>query len=109
LDKFNDYQEFAVTTVNNGLSKRDQLANFAMGTAGEAGEVADIVKKHLYQGHELDVNALTKEVGDVLWYLANLCTQVDISFADVAQKNMQKLKARYPDGFKTADSEDRND
>ena len=50
------------------LSDRDLLANFAVGLSGETGEVADVLKKHLYHGDLLDRVALTKELGDAFWY-----------------------------------------
>lgn len=58
--KINEYQELAMTTLNPELSKRDVLINSVMGLCGESGEVIDIVKKWMAQGHELDKEHLTK-------------------------------------------------
>lgn len=58
--KINEYQEFAMTTLNPELSKRDVLINSVMGLCGESGEAIDIVKKWMAQGHELDKEHLTK-------------------------------------------------
>lgn len=95
----NEYQKLAMTTLNRELSDRDILINGVMGLCGEAGEAIDIVKKHLAQGHELDKEALIKELGDVAWYLAETAYALDVPLEDVLQRNIDKLKARYPQGF----------
>lgn len=95
----NEYQKLAMTTLNKDLSKKDILINGVMGLCGESGEAIDIVKKHLAQGHELDREHLIKEMGDVAWYLAELATVLDISLEEVLQRNIDKLKKRYPEGF----------
>lgn len=79
----------------------------AMGLAGEAGEVVDLLKKHLYHGHSLDRDKLTKELGDCLWYLAVLAHLNGVDLADVAAANVVKLRARYPDGFSEERSRNR--
>ena len=66
----NKYQNLAMRTLNPELSKKDVLINGVMGLCGESGEAIDLVKKHLAQGHDLDREALIKELGDVAWYLA---------------------------------------
>ena len=96
--QFNDYQAAALRTAAI-LTKQANLVNAALGLAGEAGEVADLVKKHLYQGHPLTVGKLALEIGDVLWYLAQISSALDLSLGDVAQANLDKLAARYPNGF----------
>jgi NTP pyrophosphatase (non-canonical NTP hydrolase) len=108
---FAEYQLAAARTatpVENGAD-REHLANFALGLTGEAGEVADAIKKHLFHGRELDRDHIAKELGDVLWYLSMLANTLGFEFAELAEKNVAKLKARYPDGFSVADSEARRD
>jgi len=95
----NEYQRQALTTLNPELNKHDVLINGVMGLCGEAGEAIDIVKKHLAQGHDLDRDALIKELGDVAWYLAETAWALDVPLETVCQKNLDKLKARYPQGF----------
>ncbi len=60
----------------------------ALGLTGEAGEVAEIIKKHLRE-----------ELGDVLWYLTVLAEMNGLTLAEIAVENIHKLKARYPEGF----------
>ena len=95
----NEYQDLAMKTLNPGLSRKDVLINGVMGLCGESGEAIDIVKKHLAQGHELDREALVKELGDVAWYLAETAYALDVKLEDVLKGNIEKLKKRYPDGF----------
>ncbi len=95
----NEYQQLALTTLNPALNKKDVLINGVMGLCGESGEAIDIVKRHLAQGHELDREHLIKELGDVAWYLAETAFALDVSLEEVCQRNIDKLKARYPEGF----------
>ena len=95
----NEYQRLAMKTLNPGLSKKDVLINGVMGLCGEAGEAIDIVKKHLAQGHALDREKLIKELGDVAWYLAETAYALDADLNTVLQGNLDKLRARYPEGF----------
>jgi NTP pyrophosphatase (non-canonical NTP hydrolase) len=95
----NEYQKLAMTTLNPALSQKDVLINGVMGLCGESGEVIDIVKKYLAQGHELDREALIKELGDVAWYLAETAYALNVELEDVLQQNIEKLKKRYPEGF----------
>ena len=105
----NEYQKLAMTTLNPALSERDVLINAVMGLCGESGEAIDIVKKHLAQGHELDREHLIKELGDIAWYLAEAATVLGVDLEDVLAANIDKLRARYPEGFKVHDSVNRND
>ena len=70
-----------------------------------AGRIArihtDHLKKHLFQGHELDKQTMMKELGDVAWYLAEACEGLGVHLSDVMQMNLDKLHRRYPDGFST--------
>ncbi|MBQ3002795.1 MAG: nucleoside triphosphate pyrophosphohydrolase family protein [Clostridia bacterium] len=100
----NEYQTLAMTTLNPALSRKDILINGVMGLCGEAGEAIDIVKKHLAQGHALDREKLIGELGDVAWYLAETAMALDISLEEVLQRNIDKLKRRYPEGFDTKKS-----
>lgn len=96
-----DYQRAALRTLNPALDERDRLLDAAAGMAEEAGETLGLVRKHLFQGRPLDRDRLTKELGDVLWCLAVTAHSAGISLGDVADANVAKLKARYPDGFST--------
>lgn len=76
-----------------------ELTLGALGLTGEAGEVAELVKKHLFHGRALDHQALAKELGDVLWYVMFTAHKSGLSLEYVARKNNEKLRERYPNGF----------
>jgi|GEM_PF-178563 len=99
----NDYQRMAMRTasgMNYGeFGGKGLLLNAVMGLNGEAGEVIDSVKKHCFQGHELDKAHLAEELGDVAWYLAVGCEAIGVTLEDVMNGNVEKLKSRYPEGF----------
>ena len=97
--EINEYQLLAMRTLNKELDKKEVLTNSVMGLCGESGEACDIVKKHLFHGHELDREALIKELGDVAWYLAEAATALDIDLSEVFERNIEKLRKRYPQGF----------
>lgn len=75
------------------------LTNCALGLAGEAGQVVDLVKNYTFKGHPLDKDQLTHELGDVLWYLSQIAEWADIPFDQVAKDNIETLNRRYPNGF----------
>lgn len=105
----NEYQKLAMTTLNPALDKKDVLINGVMGLCGESGEVIDVVKKHLAQGHELDKEKIIKELGDVAWYMAEIATVLDVELEEVFVQNIEKLKKRYPEGFSTEKSINREE
>ncbi len=100
----NEYQSLALRTAN---PSGENLSNIGLGIAGEAGEAADLIKKHLHQGHDLDKNHLAKEFGDVAWYIAVGCYIIGYDLETVLKMNIDKLKERYPDGFDSEHSIDR--
>lgn len=93
-----DYQMFCKRTENNKVSTDMQMADYALGIAGEAGEVVDSIKKILFHGVNKD-NKTREEMGDLMWYLASFCNVKGWKLSDILDENIAKLKARYPDGF----------
>lgn len=81
----------------------------ALGLSGEVGEVVDILKKSIFQGHPLDVRKVALELGDVMWYLALLAHSIGYNLDEVTKMNIEKLKNRYPNGFSTTDSLNRKE
>lgn len=102
----NLYQVAAMRTKAKGLPFEADLAVLALGLAGEAGEVAEKVKKFLAHGHKMDVDAVGEELGDVLWYLAVMAKRLGLDLGEVAAGNVAKLEARYPDGFRLRQGEE---
>lgn len=91
------YQSKAAKFINPNETPRDHLTNWALGLAGEAGEVVEPIKKYLFMHKDLNIKELSKELGDVLWYVAAMCTTLGLSLHDVMEENLQKLSARYPE------------
>lgn len=105
----NEYQKLAMRTSNKDLPPIGQLLNGALGLPGEAGEVADIVKKHVFQGHALDTEHVARELGDVCWYIAETATVIGYDLETIMQMNIDKLRERYPDGFDAERSQNREE
>lgn len=95
----NDYQNEALRTASGMNNELPMWLNGALGLNGEAGEVADMVKKHLFQGHPLDFEHLAKELGDCAWYLAVTAYAIGYDLETVLRMNVDKLRRRYPNGF----------
>ena len=91
-----EYQKAAARTLNSRLNDQEKLLDAAAGIAEEAGEVLAHVRKHLYQGRELDRDRLAEELGDVLWCVAAVATMCDLELSAIARVNQQKLDARHP-------------
>lgn len=98
IDKFDDYQELTGRTWNGSVAWREQLANAALGL-GEAGELQGELKKFLFHGHELNADAIEKEIGDILYYAARLSVLIGTDLSTVAGRNIEKLRKRFPLGF----------
>ena len=99
----NQYQALAQRTMNPCLDSFEQIYHALHGLSSEVGELHGLYQKR-YQGHELDVAHLKKEAGDILWFLAELCTAYGWMLDDIAKLNIDKLKARYPEGFREENS-----
>ena len=112
-----EYQQEASKTIpedvvynnKNFNVERLKIINALLGLSGEVGEVTDLVKKAYFQGHTLDKQDLCKEIGDVFWYLNLLCQALDISFSQVMETNIIKLRKRYGEHFEANKSINREE
>lgn len=117
-----EYQELAMRTYDgyamNRLSSNVMSATFyetaallngVLGLTGEAGEVSDLVKKGIFHEKGIDREHLEKELGDVMWYIALICQTCGFDLDDIMQMNVDKLKARYPEGFDVVKANNRKD
>lgn len=122
LDSINAYAGLANRTladnVRDGSVVQTWPENAAMalnattGLASEGGEIAEIVKKWLFHGHPMDeakLEHLKKELGDSQWYWVLTCWAFNFDPAEILAMNIEKLKARYPDGFETERSINRKE
>ena len=110
----NEYQRNAMRTAS-GISTscpENLLLQGVMGMSGESGEALDIVKKIMFQGHELNEATkehLIRELGDVLWYVATTAEAPNVPLETVMQTNIDKLRARYPKRFDAERSQHREE
>lgn len=104
------YQDLAKRTANlNNGDRKNRLTNWAMGLSGETGELIDHLKKHVHHGHDLDVEYVKKELGDVMWYWSSIASDLDLKGSDILERNISKLRNRYPDGFSKERSRNRKE
>lgn len=111
------YQEEASKTIPNeeiytktlAFNNDKKIINAALGLAGETGELVDVLKKAYFQGHELDRDEIIKETGDVFWYLNLLCQALNITFDEVMEANIVKLRKRYGEHFDSNKSRNREE
>lgn len=107
----NGYQNMAMRTndrknsdrLKSIINKSDMdiggIVNAALGLSGEVGELNDMLKKHIFHESWLEKVHFKKEIGDICWYVALMCESAGFSLDEIMQINIDKLKARYPDGF----------
>lgn len=113
----NEYQELAMRTNDRKCTERLECAscafqssdvggivNASLGLSGETGELNDMIKKAIFHGHELEEEKVKKELGDIMWYVAMMCESFGFEMEEIMQMNIDKLKARYPEGFSEYDS-----
>lgn len=99
----NEYQKLAARTINDGLVNSAKIFHALHGMASEVGEIHSLYQKQ-YQGHVCAEEWFKKELGDLMWFIAEYCTAKGWELEDVMQMNIDKLMKRYPDGFEEAKS-----
>lgn len=114
-DESKDPQAFSdaldIIDETSGLPP-ERLITAALGISAEGGEFAEIIKKAVFQGKPLDDDAqyhMKRELGDVMWYIAQACIALDCSLEDIIYMNIEKLESRYPDGFDSFRSNNRKE
>jgi NTP pyrophosphatase (non-canonical NTP hydrolase) len=94
-----EYMESTKRTLPDlGDSLKNQL-HMVIGISTESGELLDQYKKALAYGRELDLVNIEEELGDIMWYLANMCNILSIDFEKILEQNISKLHARFPNKF----------
>lgn len=87
-------------TTENGIGEdTGTILNACLGLSGEVGEFNDMIKKWIFHEKDLDEEHLKKECGDIMWYIAMMCHAFRWDLGEIMQMNIDKLKARYPEGF----------
>lgn len=115
------YQELAMRTNDGKCNERlvdsvqctfidvGGMLNASLGLSGEVGELNDMIKKAVFHKHTINNDHVKKEIGDILWYVALMCDSFGFAMDEIMQMNIDKLKARYPEGFDTEKSLHRQD
>ena len=95
-------------TTENGIREdTGTILNACLGLSGEVGEFNDMIKKWIFHEKDLDEEHLKKELGDIMWYIAMMCHAFRWNLDEIMEMNINKLKARYPEGFDTNRSNNR--
>lgn len=94
--EFNRYQELARRTQDHSLTPSERLEHALFGLGSETGEVLGIFQKAI-QKHPIVENEVFKELGDILWFISEVCDCYNVSLDYIAQLNIAKLLDRYPD------------
>lgn len=106
----NEYQELAARTVNMGLENEKLTVHALCGMASEIGEIHSIFQHYLqHKDREIDIKNLVDEIGDAIWFIAELCTRFGIKLDDVMARNIEKLRARFPEGYDIERSRNRHE
>lgn len=110
-----EYQKLAMRTAatpdlfnNNVDGSMDDVLHALLGIGTEAGELQDMLKKHLMYGKAFDRTNLVEECGDLLWYIAFALKTVNVTMSDCMERNIKKLQVRYPQKFTTENALNRN-
>lgn len=104
----NEYQKLASRTMRKDLTDVQTEYHALHGMVGEIGEIHSLYQK-MYQGHEYTQEHMKKELGDLLWFIAEYCTVMEWELEEIMQMNIDKLKARFPEGFEAEKSLHRKD
>ena len=94
----NEYQHLASRTIGSNMNAIQQEKHALHGMVSEIGELHGLYQKK-YQGHDFDDLHAKKELGDLLWFVAEYCTSMSWDLEDIMKLNIEKLVARYPEGF----------
>lgn len=93
-----EYQQLASKTLSN-LDKEKNNLHMVLGMVTESAELADVFKKNIAYGKDIDLINVKEELGDLCWYVANICNINGWNLEDILQININKLSARYGDKF----------
>jgi NTP pyrophosphatase (non-canonical NTP hydrolase) len=93
-----EYQDDAKRTAAPNRDDKEILIS-ACGLAGETGEVVELIKKYVGHGKTPSPTRISEELGDVLWYVADIASRYDLNLDGIAANNIRKLRERYPNGF----------
>ncbi len=97
--EINEYQKNAERTLKRLGNTQGDIEHMMYGMASELGELMSMLKGYYVYGKEFDIVNYKEELGDIGWFLAGACTVMGIDMEEVLEKNIAKLRARYPENF----------
>lgn len=98
------YQKLVKNTAKSNFKRKtDEIVNWGLGVAGEAGDLAGCIKKTVFHNND-QTQGIRENVGDTMWYLAMVCNYYGWDFEEVLFENIAKLKKRYKKGFSEKDA-----
>jgi len=106
--QLNEYCRLANRTNSELDTEVLNTLHMLMGMQTEIGELTDPFKKQLAYGKKIDWINVQEEIGDLMWYVGNLCYMLNFNLEDILEKNIEKLKTRYPEKFNSNQAINRN-
>ena len=97
--KLAEYQQFTREGLATDIDKKDRLPYFALGLSGEVGELNNMLTKKHFRKKLIPMDDIVSEIGDVMWYLTNVCNALDVDLVTVCTMNQIKLHARHSDKY----------
>lgn len=113
IHEFDHYQELTRETAigysqsGDGVTREEAIHFLGLGVAGESGELVEKIKKYKREDDPVYLAMAESEIGDVLWYLARLCDEIDVDLSEVADDNVAKLLDRADRDQITGQGDDR--
>ena len=116
----NEYQQKAMRTNNHEAGEKilasmqagnntGEILNASLGLSGEVGELNDLLKKWIFHEKNIDREHIKKEIGDIMWYIALMADALGFELDAIMITNIEKLEARYPEGFDTERANNRKE
>lgn len=97
IEKVKETESIDLISIHDRIcpKRTTRLLHAGMGMCTEAGEFVDILKKFIFYGKEIDTVNAVEELGDLMWYIGVACDELGVSFEEVMEKNINKLRTRY--------------
>lgn len=106
---FTEFQSRSYKNIQSHSSQKDELLNWCVGLCEEVGETMNVVKHHFWPGEDIDEEKIAKELGDVLWYVSAIASNLNLNLGIVARLNIEKLEHRYQQEFSKESSDKRHE
>lgn len=106
---FTEFQSRSYKNIQPHSSTKDELLNWCVGLCEEVGETMNVVKHHFWPGENINEEKIAKELGDVLWYVSAIASNLNLNLGIIARLNIEKLEHRYQQEFSKESSDKRHE